>query len=118
MFSRLARRTHMYLALFLAPWLLMYAVSTLVMNHRAIFVERYGSGPVPFQTERELVYDGSFSPDADLKTISRQILTLLDLDGSHGVNRRKDGAVVINRNDLIIVRRVTCMSDSRKLLLV
>jgi hypothetical protein len=116
MFSRLVRRTHMYLALFLAPWLLMYAVSTLVMNHRAVFVERYGSGPVPFHAERELVYNGSFSPDADLRAISRQILTSLDLDGAHGVTRRKDGAIVINRNDLITPRRITFTPDSRTLL--
>ena len=117
MFSRLVRRTHMYLALFLAPWMLMYAASTLVMNHRAVFLERYGSGPVPFQKERELVYDASFSPDADLKTISRQILTSLDLDGAHGVTRRKDGAIVINRNDLIAPRRITLTPDTRLLLI-
>ena len=116
MFSRLVRRTHMYLALFLAPWLLMYAASTLVMNHRAVFVERYGSGPVPFEKERELLYDASFSPDADLKTVSRQILASLDLDGAHGVTRRKDGAIVINRNDLIAPRRITFTPDTRKLL--
>lgn len=115
MFSRLVRRTHMYLALFLAPWMLMYAASTLVMNHRAVFVERYGAGPVPFHKERELVYDASFSPDADLKTISRQILTSLDLDGSHSVTRRNDGAIVINRNDLIMPRRITFTPDSRTL---
>ena len=115
MFSRLVRRTHMYLALFLAPWMLMYAASTLVMNHRAVFVERYGVGPVPFHKERELVYDASFSPDADLKTISRQILTSLDLDGSHSVTRRNDGAIVINRNDLIMPRRITFTPDSRTL---
>ena len=115
MFSRLVRRTHMYLALFLAPWMLMYAISTLAMNHRAVFVERYGSGPVPFQKERELVYDGSFSPDVDLKMVSRQILTSLDLDGAHGVTRRKDGAIVINRNDLITPRRITFTPDTRAL---
>jgi hypothetical protein len=116
MLSRLVRRTHMYLALFLAPWMLMYAASTLVMNHRAVFVERYGPGPVPFQKERELVYDASFSPDADPRTISRQILASLDLDGAHGVTRRKDGAIVINRNDLLTPRRITFAPDTRMLL--
>ncbi len=116
MFSRLVRRTHMYLALFLAPWMLMYAASTLVMNHRAVFVERYGTGPVPFQKERELVYDASLSLDADLKTTSRQILASLDLDGAHGVTRRKDGAIVINRNDLITPRRITFTPETRRLL--
>ena len=38
MFSRFVRRTHMYLGLALFPWMLMYALSTLVMNHRAMFI--------------------------------------------------------------------------------
>ena len=42
MISKVVRRTHMYLALFLFPWMLMYALSTLVMNHRALFVSAYG----------------------------------------------------------------------------
>ena len=32
--SRLVRRVHMFTGLFLAPWMLMYALSTLVMTHR------------------------------------------------------------------------------------
>ena len=36
-FSKLLRRTHLYLALFLAPWVLMYASSTFVMNHATWF---------------------------------------------------------------------------------
>src|SRR5262245_12658697 len=107
MFSTLLRRSHMYLALFLFPWVLMYALSTLAMNHRAFFVARYGSGPPPFALERTMIYDGVFPEGAALRTISTQILSALDLDGAHGVTRRKDGAVVINRNDLTTPRRVT-----------
>ena len=68
--STIVRRTHMFLALFFFPWILMYALSTLVMNHRSFFVTRYGEGPVPFVTERRLVYDGVFSENAELRTIS------------------------------------------------
>jgi len=32
MFAKQIRRIHMYLALFLAPWVLMYALSTMAMN--------------------------------------------------------------------------------------
>jgi hypothetical protein len=115
MFSRLVRRTHMYLALFLSPWMLMYAVSTLVMNHRAMFVERYGSGPVPFHKERELTYDGSFPADADPTIVARQILSSLNLDGAHNAARRKDGAIVINRNDLLSPRRITFTPETHAL---
>ena len=107
MLSKVIRRTHMYLALFLFPWMLMYGASTLVMNHRAFFTARYGSGAPLFAHERTIVYDGVFPEQADLRTISRQLLSALDLDGAHGVTRRKDGAIVINRNDLTSPRRLT-----------
>ena len=116
-FSLLIRRTHMYLALFLFPWLLMYALSTAVMNHRALFVDEAGHGAPQFQRERELVYDGVFPDGAELRTISGQILASLDLDGAHGVTRRKDGAIVITRNDLLTPRRITYTPASRALLI-
>ncbi len=103
MFSKLLRRTHMYLALFLFPWMLMYALSTLAMNHR-----RWFAGPAPaFERERELVYDGVFPEGAAPRTMSAQILASLDLDGAHTVTRRGDDALVINRNDLVTPRRLT-----------
>jgi hypothetical protein len=111
------RRTHMYLALFLFPWVLMYALSTLVMNHRALFVDAYGEGPIPFVEERRLVYEGVFPENADLKTISTEILMSLGFDGAHGVSRRKDGTIAINRNDLITPRRLTYSPADRTLLI-
>jgi hypothetical protein len=117
MFSRLARRTHMYLALFLFPWILMYALSTLAMNHRDLFSAHYGPGPVSFETERNLVYDGFFPENAELGEISRQILSSAGLDGAHAVTRRKDGAIVINRNDLLVPRRLTYSPADRHLLI-
>jgi len=105
----------MYLALFLFPWLLMYAFSTAAMNHRALFVDASGAGAPQFERERELVYDGVFPDDTDLKAISRQILASLDLDGAHGVTRRKDGAVVITRNDLLTPRRLVYTPSDHRL---
>jgi hypothetical protein len=117
MLSRLVRRTHMYLGLALFPWMLMYASSTLVMNHRALFVAQYGSGPVPFVPEREMTYDGVFPEAAPLKTISAQILASVGLDGSHGVSRRPDGTIVITRNDLVSPRRLTFDPGTRRLVI-
>ena len=107
MLSKVIRRTHMYLALFLFPWVLMYALSTLVMNHRASFVARHGPGAPPYTVERTTRYDGAFSETAPLREISKTILSTLDLDGAHGVSRRPDGTVVITRNDLTTPRRIT-----------
>jgi hypothetical protein len=107
----------MYLALFLFPWLLMYALSTGVMNHRSWFLDESGAGAPQFQRERELVYDGTFADTADLQSTSRQILSSLDLDGAHGVSRRKDGVIVITRNDLLEPRRLTYTPATHVLLI-
>ena len=115
MLSKIVRRTHMYLALFLFPWVLMYALSTLVMNHRAVFVGMYGEGPAPFVEERRLVYDGAFPENAELRTMSTAILSSVGLDGAHGVSRRKDGTIAINRNDLVTPRRLTYSPADRTL---
>jgi hypothetical protein len=104
MFSRLLRRTHMYLALFLFPWMLMYAASTVAMNHRAWFAD---DPPPAFERERELVYDGVFPEGASPAVMAAQILQSVGLDGSHGASRRNDGTLVINRNDLTTPRRLT-----------
>lgn len=115
-FSTSVRRTHMYLALFLFPWMLMYALSTLAMNHRRFFGENAGAS-VPYEKEREFVYDGVFPTNAEPRTISRQILRSLDLDGAHGVTRRKDGAIVITRNDLVTPRRLTYDPSARTIVI-
>ncbi len=105
----------MYLALFLFPWMAMYSLSTLVMNHRQIFIERYGTGPVPYEVERELTFNGSLPPNAEPREVSQMILAFLDLDGAHAVNRRDDGTIVINRNDLVSPRRITYTPSDNKL---
>jgi hypothetical protein len=117
MFSKIVRRTHMYIALFLFPWMAMYALSTFVMNHRDFFIAKYGRGPAPFEVERELTYNGSFPQDAEPRLIARQILSSLDLEGAHGANRRKDGAIVINRQDLVTPRRITYTPADGKLVI-
>jgi hypothetical protein len=41
--SRLVRRIHMFTGLFLAPWMLMYGLSTMVMTHHESVNSFYGS---------------------------------------------------------------------------
>lgn len=101
------RRVHMYLALFLTPWILVYALSTFVMNHHATF-HPDGGAPVAWQTEREMVYNGSLPADATPAIVAEQILMSLDLSGSHGVRRsRRTGVYQIDRHDAIAPRRIT-----------
>jgi hypothetical protein len=116
MTSLLIRRLHMYLALFLTPWLLMYAVSTMAMNHREALVEHYGPINPPYEKESETTFTAAFPPNADAEQMARQILGALDLDGAHSVTRRNDGTLVIVRSDLLAQRRLTYTPATSKLL--
>lgn len=102
MLSRLIRRTHMYLALFLSPWVLLYALSTIVMNHRHLF------GPAPqFEKEREQAYQASFPPGAKPRQIGEHVLRDLHLEGAFSVQGpARDGRLNILRQDPLTPRRI------------
>jgi hypothetical protein len=103
--SRLLRRTHMYLALFLAPWMLGYALSTIVMGHA-------WTAPQTFAVERELQYDANFQADLAPREQARQILVALDLDGAFSVQGPDpQGRLTINRQDLLTPRRIVYTAE-------
>ena len=112
MFSKFVRRTHMYLALFLTPWMLGYALSTIVMNHNV-------SGPQTFVQEREQRYSiAGYPGGVPPRDIAAHILENLDLEGAFGVQGpRPDGTLVINRQDLISPRRITYNPRARTLVI-
>ena len=112
-FSWSLRRTHMYLALFFFPWMLMYALSTVAMNHRAWFA----GPPAAFEKERELVYDGVVPEEVTPRIMAQQILASIGLDGTHTVTRRDDGRLVIDRNDLVTPRRITYTPGDRGIII-
>ena len=117
MFSTVIRRIHMYLALFLTPWVLIYALSTMSMNHRDFFKEHYGGSIVRYEKEREQVYAGTFSEDVRAWMIAEKILADLDLEGTYGVRRnREKGTITIVRQDPITPRRITYTPADGKLL--
>src|SRR5262245_38272168 len=72
--SRLVRRVHMFTGLFLAPWMLMYALSTLVMTHHEYVDSIYASKSPAMVTERELEYSRSFPTNLARQEIAMQIL--------------------------------------------
>lgn len=98
--SRLIRRTHLYLALFLAPWMMGYALSTIVMGHR-------WTDPQVFVREREVTYDAAFPAGTSPRDQARQILSDLNLTGAFGVQGpNAQGQLTINRQQLVTPRRL------------
>lgn len=102
-FSVWLRRCHMYLGLFLTPWLAMYAVSTVVFNHWNLI----DGGRAPrFQRERAVPYRKPFPPGATLRQKGEQILEDLRSNGSFGIQQKPD-SIVIDRRDPLAPRRIT-----------
>jgi hypothetical protein len=98
----------MYLGLFLAPWMLMYALSTMLMNHREFVLSFYPTKAPVLSKERELDYSRSFPAGATPQQTGEQVLSDLGLEGTHRVNGGKDGKpLVIERLQPLALRRIT-----------
>jgi hypothetical protein len=99
----------MYLALFLTPWMMGYAASTLLMNHDA-------GRSVKYSKEREQPYTTSFEPGTPPRAVAEQILSDLHLDGTFTVGSpAPDGKLTITRQDIVAPRRITFDSSLKQL---
>ena len=116
--SKLIRRVHLYLALFLTPWMLIYALSGLVLNHGAAVRAFYGGSYGQFEKIGEQPYPGAFSADADPRLIGAQILEHLGLVGTFHVQGQASAPrLVITRNAPFAATRVTYLRAENRLLL-
>ena len=93
--SRLVRRIHMFTGLFLAPWMVMYALSTLVMAHHEYVNSFYDSESPVKVTERELDYSRTFPASLTRDEIAQQILDDLGMDGTHSVSDGDNGEPLV-----------------------
>ncbi len=79
-FHKTIRKVHLYTGLFLLPWMLVYATSGLVLNHKGLF-----QGHLNRVNQYHHLYEQPFVPDGtfpeDLRDQALVILQALDLDG-------------------------------------
>ena len=115
--SKLIRRTHMYLALFLTPWMMIYALSGLVLNHNQAIRSFYGARFGQFEKVEERPYNAAFSDGADSRMIGAQILDHLGLSGSFNVQGSPNQPrLVIIRNAAFAAHRITYFRTENRLL--
>ena len=121
---RFVRSIHLYLALFLAPWVLVYGLSTLFMNHMSFFQGFYGKDWGGSYVEKEMVYgkplpvkeEPGGASRIDAEAAGRQILRDLGMDGAYWADARRDGSrITVNRNDIIAPRQITYTPADKQL---
>lgn len=89
-FPHLNRRTHLYLGLFLTPWVLMYAVSSIPFSHNAYFEERDRAKGIPLWTQIHAgPYDlGAIPESGPLRPLGAPVVRDFHMeDSSFGVYR-------------------------------
>lgn len=107
----------MYLALFFMPWMLMYALSTIAMNHRDFFNRVYGGQTAIWELDQEQIYPETPPASDDAKSAGLRILAHLGLDGgSYDVRKSSDGQrITILRDDPVVPRRIVFTVADKKL---
>ncbi len=106
-FVRYVRRIHMYFALFLTPWVLMYAISAFIFNHFETIRDWYGGDLNRFERIEEVEYKDAFEESILPADAAKQILVDLDLDGAHFIRGSLKGELfTIIRQSSYATRRV------------
>jgi hypothetical protein len=90
-FNHFNRRLHLYLALAMLPWFLMYAASALVFHHPTLKKALGRDEPARATRLAERPYAAKLAPDAsddEMRAYGRAMLGEADLDCAYGVWRR------------------------------
>lgn len=106
----------MYLALFLTPWVIIYALSGLVLNHHGAVREFYGGNYNRFEQVEEREYATEYSGDTDPNRVGREILDELGLTGGFWVRGTPaEEKMVVHRDGGLLEHRISFFPKERRL---
>jgi hypothetical protein len=111
-FDRINRRTHLYLGLFVMPWLLMYGVSSFIIIHRTWFDSPQEP---PWESVFERRYQYAVSEQQDLRATAQEILKDNHLEGAFWVQKPKPDRLEIDRFGFFEAMRITYFINDQKL---
>ncbi len=114
-FNLINRRTHLYLAMFLLPWFLVYGISSIPFSHHSYFRELYRDGIPQWTVRFERDYDRPVPHDANLRKVGAQILQDVGLEGAFGINRPNKRRLSIYLFDFWSSTRLTYYIEEHRL---
>jgi hypothetical protein len=106
------RRTHLYLGLFLMPWLLMYGVSSFIIIHQSWFRADKEPAWEPLLAKE---YRHPVSEQGDLRATAQQILQDCNLEGAFWANKPNPDTLQIDRFSFWGSTRLTYSIKDQKL---
>ena len=97
-FDKINRRMHLYLGLFLMPWLLMYGVSSFIVIHQSLFPKDRPAREVFFEKpyDRPVNMQGA-NNSPELRAAALEILKDCNLEGAFWVDKPKPDTLHVDR---------------------
>jgi hypothetical protein len=106
----LIRRLHLYAGLFLLPWVVMFGVSSIPLNHNT------AQDPVTWTQVAEHRFDASLpAPGENLRPLGRAMMTAAGVAGGYFVNRANPRQVNVNHPDFLTPVRIIYYADQNRL---
>jgi hypothetical protein len=98
-FDKINRRTHLYLGLFLLPWLLMYGVSSFIVIHQSWFGANKARAPEPLFERKydRIVNMQGVNNSPELRATAQEILKDCELEGAFWVDKPNAETLHIER---------------------
>jgi hypothetical protein len=94
-FNLFVRRLHLYLALSLIPWFLIYGVSSIPFAHNSWIDRFYRDGKPTWSLRFEKPYEIAIPEGADLREIGARIKQDVGLEGAFGAYRPNPGELTV-----------------------
>ena len=110
-FLHFIRRAHLYMGLFLLPWVVMFGVSSIPLNHNS------APDPPLWAHVTELSFDAELpSAGADLRPLGRKMMDAAGIEGGYFVNRANPRQVNVNHPNFLRPVRILYHADERRLI--
>jgi len=110
-FLHFIRRTHLYLGLFLLPWIIMFGVSSIPLNHVM------SPDPVTWTQVAEHAFNADIPPVGEnLRPLGREMMNAAGVKGGYFVNRANPRQVNVNHPEFLTPVRLIYRADQGKMI--
>ena len=116
-FNHINRRTHLYLGLALIPWVLIYGLSSLLINHGPFFNKISGKGSPEWTIRLEQDYTRHIPENDDLRKVAGEILDEFGLRKSFFASRPTPSRLNIHVKDFRSLKRLVYFIDEQRLVI-
>ena len=110
-FQHVVRRSHLYMGLFLLPWVVMFGASSIPLNHISV------PDPPTWAQVAEHAFDAEVpASGADLRPFGRQMMDAAGVEGGYFVNRVNPRQVNVNHPNFLRSVRIIYHADRKRLI--